>query len=41
MTTAYGAGLRVGEVARLQVSAIDSRRMLIRVEHGKAARIAM
>src|SRR5438552_16017311 len=31
LTTAYGAGLRVGEVARLQVSAIDSRRMLIRV----------
>src|SRR5436309_3374731 len=35
LTTAYGAGLRVREVARLQVSAIDSRRMLIRVEHGK------
>jgi len=38
LTTAYGAGLRVGEVARLQVSAIDSRRMLIRVEHGKGAK---
>ena len=37
-TTAYGAGLRVGEVARLQVSAIDSRRMLIRVEHGKGGK---
>ena len=32
LTTAYGAGLRVGEVARLTVGAIDSRRMLIRVE---------
>ena len=38
LTTAYGAGLRVGEVARLQVSAIDSRRMLIRVEHGKGGK---
>jgi integrase/recombinase XerD len=35
LTTAYGAGLRVGEIARLTTGAIDSRRMLIRVEHGK------
>jgi integrase/recombinase XerD len=35
LTTAYGAGLRVGEVARLPIGAIDSSRMLIRVEHGK------
>lgn len=32
---AYGAGLRVSEVASLKVSDIDSRRMLIRVEQGK------
>ena len=36
LTTAYGAGLRVGEVARLTIGAIDSRRMLIRL-----AKIAM
>ena len=30
--TAYGAGLRVSEVATLKVSDIDSTRMLIRVE---------
>jgi integrase/recombinase XerD len=38
LTTAYGAGLRVGEVARLTTGAIDSRRMLIRVEQGKGGR---
>jgi integrase/recombinase XerD len=32
---AYGAGLRVSEVASLKVSDIDSRRMLLRVEQGK------
>ncbi len=32
---AYGAGLRVGEVANLLVSDIDSKRMLIRVSQGK------
>jgi site-specific recombinase XerD len=37
-TTAYGAGLRVGEVVRLTTGAIDSRRMLIRVEHGKGGK---
>jgi site-specific recombinase XerD len=41
LTTAYGAGLRVGEVARLTIGAIDSRRMLIRVEQGRAAKIVM
>jgi integrase/recombinase XerD len=33
--TAYGAGLRVSEVASLKVDDIDSTRMLIRVEQGK------
>lgn len=32
---AYGAGLRIGEVVKLKVSDIDSKRMLIRVEQGK------
>jgi integrase len=35
---AYGAGLRVAEVAALKVGDIDSQRMLIRVERGKAGR---
>ena len=34
--TAYGAGLRVSEVAALKVDDIDSTRMLIRVEQGKS-----
>ena len=38
LTTAYGAGLRVGEVARLQASAIDSHRMVIGVEQGKGGK---
>jgi integrase/recombinase XerD len=38
LTTAYGAGLRVGEVARLQVNAIDSTRKLIRIERGKGGK---
>ena len=33
--TAYGAGLRVSEVANLKVDDIDSTRLLIRVEQGK------
>jgi len=33
--TAYGAGLRVSEVASLKIDDIDSKRMLIRVEQGK------
>jgi integrase/recombinase XerD len=32
---AYGAGLRVAEIAALKVSDIDSKRMLVRVEQGK------
>ena len=38
LTTAYGASLHVGEVARLTTGAIDSWRMLIRVEHGKGGK---
>lgn len=38
LTTAYGAGLRVGEVARLETKAIDSGRMLIRIEQGKGGK---
>jgi len=33
--TAYGAGLRVSEVAALKIGDIDNKRMLIRVEQGK------
>lgn len=35
MSVAYGAGLRVGEVAMLKVRDVDSERMLLRVERGK------
>jgi site-specific recombinase XerD len=38
LTTAYGAGLRVGEVVRLTAAAIDSSRMLIRIEQGKGSK---
>ena len=38
LSVAYGAGLRVGEVAMLKVRDIDSERMLIRVERGKGGR---
>jgi integrase/recombinase XerD len=34
-SVAYGAGLRVSEVATLKVSDIDSKRKLLRVEQGK------
>jgi site-specific recombinase XerD len=35
LTTCYAAGLRITEAIRLTPSAIDSRRMVIRVEQGK------
>ena len=35
LTTAYAAGLRVGEVSRLQPNSIDSKRMLILIIGGK------
>ena len=35
LSVAYGAGLRVAEIAALKVSDIDSERMLLRVECGK------
>ena len=38
LTTAYAAGLRVGEVCRLKVTSIDSERMLIHVQGGKGGR---
>ena len=38
LAVAYGAGLRVAEVAMLKVADVDSARMLIRVERGKGGR---
>lgn len=38
LATAYSAGLRVGEVVRLKVSDVDSKRMTIRVTAGKGAK---
>ena len=35
LTTCYGAGLRISEAVRLTVPAIDSKRMVLRVVHGK------
>jgi site-specific recombinase XerD len=38
LTTCYAAGLRIGEVLRLQIVDIDSRRMVVHVARGKGAR---
>jgi integrase/recombinase XerD len=38
LTTAYAAGLRAAETARLKIRDIDSRRRVIRVEHGKGGK---
>jgi len=35
LTTCYAAGLRLSEAIHLTISAIDSRRMVLRVEQGK------
>jgi integrase/recombinase XerD len=35
LSVAYGAGLRISEVVALNVSDIDSKRMMLRVEQGK------
>jgi len=38
LTTAYATGMRVSEVAAIEVRNIDSGRMVIRIEHGKGAK---
>lgn len=38
LTTAYAAGLRASETVSLKVGDIDSKRMVIRVEHGKGGK---
>jgi integrase/recombinase XerD len=38
LTTAYAAGLRAAETARLKIADIDSRRGVIRVEQGKGGK---
>lgn len=38
LATAYAAGLRIGEVVRLKVTSIDSKRMLLHIEGGKGGR---
>src|SRR3546814_4125598 len=38
LPVAYGAGLRVAEVAALKINDVDSKRMLLRIERGKGGR---
>ena len=38
LAAAYGTGLRAAELAALKVADIDSRRTVIRVEHGKGGK---
>ncbi|WP_457104593.1 tyrosine-type recombinase/integrase [Methylobacterium sp. P5_C11] len=38
LSLAYGAGLRVAEVAALRIGDIDSTRMMLRIERGKGGR---
>jgi integrase/recombinase XerD len=38
LTTAYAAGLRASETVGLKIAAVDSGRMVIRVEHGKGGK---
>jgi site-specific recombinase XerD len=38
LTTVYAAGLRIGEVSRLKVSSIESKRMLLHIESGKGGK---
>jgi site-specific recombinase XerD len=38
LAVAYGAGLRVSEVAALKISDIDSERMTLRIEQGKGGK---
>jgi integrase/recombinase XerD len=38
LTTAYAAGLRVSEAIGVKVENVDSRRMVIRIEHGKGGK---
>ncbi len=35
LATAYAAGLRIGEVVKLKIGSIDSKRMLLHIEGGK------
>jgi site-specific recombinase XerD len=38
LTTCYAAGLRISEAVRLKAAAIDSARMVVRVEQGKGSK---
>jgi integrase len=38
LTTAYAAGLRAAEAARLKVGDVDSGRMMLRIEQGKGGK---